>query len=440
MSGKADARAIAIQVLARVDKDDAWASRVLDAQLKRSGVDRRDAALAAEIVYGTLRVAPALDRIIATHLKKKSKLDHLARAALRVGAYQLHHLSRVPAHAAVDASVRAVRRERGPRVGGFVNAVLRKVAKTRPQAPSPPTRVELPEWLYRAVNESLGAERCRAFCETRPLPPPLDLRITAAAASSRSEIAESLRAARPSAEVHAPGALDTALRLRRAGDPRTLPGFADGAFSVQELGSQMIGALVDAQNGGRVVDACAGRGGKTAQLAEAVGPGGLVTAVELHEARLEQIPDALRREGLATSVELACVDLSVGHGGVGDHDWVLVDAPCTGIGTLHRRPEMIARLTPEDVPRMAELQTNIVNHAAHLVSPGGALVYAVCSPLGEEMSAVAALLATRDDFVLDPFEPSRNGDKDGTVRLGPWTEGCDGDMDAYQVTRIRRVQ
>jgi len=458
-----DARAIAIEVLRRVDQEEAWASRALDAELKRRHVSGRDAALAAEIVYGVLRRLPVLDALIEARLTRGGRVDALTRAALRVGVYQLQHLSRVPPHAAVNACVNAVREARGQRVAGFVNAVLRGLASDRPEHPEPPTRVALPAWLERALEASLGRERAAMLVEARPLPPPLDLRVSAGrdvgavlaaltADGPRAVDAAAVDPAAPEAEDAAAGragggpsferlgALPTALRARRVGDPRELPGFARGDFVVQEIGSQLVGALVGAQPGERVADACAGRGGKTLQLAEAVGRAGHVSAIELHEARLEQIPAALRRVGCETEVEPVCANLEVGCAGLeGRFDRVLLDAPCTGAGTFHRRPELLLRLTPEDPARMGQLQARILANAARLLRPGGVLVYAVCSPLMEEGAAVARGADALGLRAL-PFDHASGvaPDDDGAVRIGPWTDGVESSADAYQVFRFIR--
>lgn len=454
-----DARAVAIEVLRRVDQEEAWASRALDAELKRRSVSGRDAALAAEIVYGVLRTLPALDARIEARLSRGGRVDALTRAALRVGVYQLQHLSRVPPHAAVNASVNAVRDARGQRVAGFVNAVLRGLAKERPEQPTPPTRVVLPAWFERALTASLGAERAAMLIEARPLPPPLDLRVSegrdvavvlAALAATPAPAAEGDAAEQGSAT---PSTAETparaferlaaqpgALRARRVGDPRDLPGFEQGDFVVQELGSQLVGALVGAQPGERVADACAGRGGKTLQLAEAVGRTGHVSAIELHEARLEQIPAALQRVGCETDVALVCANLEVGCAGLeGQFDRVLLDAPCTGAGTFHRRPELLLRLTPEDPARMGEVQTRLLANAARLLRPGGVLVYAVCSPLLQE-GAVVARSAEALGLRALPHDPGSlvAPDVDGAVRIGPWTSGVEGSADAYQVFRFIR--
>ncbi|MEM9191660.1 MAG: transcription antitermination factor NusB [Myxococcota bacterium] len=433
-----DARTAALHALFRVAHQSAFAAAALQAEIRREGLDRRDAALATEIVYGALRVLPSLDDAIAPHLRSEiGQVDAFALAALRTGAYQLRHL-RAPPFAAVDHAVAAVKRKRSKALAGFVNAVLRKVGKHRPEHPMSPTRIELPEWLSEELRASLGEDRARIFVEARPLPPPIGLRCR----KDRSAILERLAEALPDAEFVGGAASPVAIRVRRAGDPSELPGFEVGDFVVQEQGAQLVGLSLGAVPGERVADACAGRGGKTALLADAVkskgdGPDGAVVALELHESKLERLDTMLRRLG-HDLVETRAADLTVGLAGLEDRfDRVLVDAPCSGVGTLHRRPELLLRTSEGTVQKSAALQKKILATAAGLVRPGGVLVYAVCSPLraeGEEV--VDAFGAAHRDFRLEP-QPVGDiaPDPDGGLRIGPWIDECDG----YQAFRFRRV-
>ena len=438
-----NAREVASLVLARVTDDGAFASRALDAELKRASLPPRDAALATEIVYGALRVLPALDRVIAERLTRAdARMDSLVRATLRAATYQLWHLNRLPTHAIVDESVRSVRAKRGAKLAGFVNAVLRKLADARPAEPAPPRALALPEWAERSLERALGPERLARFVAQHAEAPALCLR----AEQDRGALLTQLRAALPAA-----GSGETLLSplgvwLRRAGAPRSLPGYAEGAFSVQEEGAQLLGLALGAREGERIADVCAGHGGKTTLLARAVGPSGQLFALDKDERKLKQIPDELRRIGLASvPLELHAVDLSVGTGGLdGGLDRVLVDAPCTGLGTVHRRPELLLRLQPDDPARLASLQRSILRNAASLVRPGGLLAYAVCSPTREEGQDVAdAFSAEHPGFQRvreAPCEQLPAPDATGVLQIGPWlvAEGASTAPDAYQLVMWRR--
>ncbi|MDH3199690.1 MAG: class I SAM-dependent methyltransferase [Myxococcales bacterium] len=432
----APARRIATRVLHRIEHDDAWAAPTLDAELRRSSSSRIDAALATQIVYGVLRVLPALDAAIKQHASRPLRVDAWTHAALLGGTFQLLHLGRVPSHAVVNDTVDLVREKRGTRVAGFANAILRKIAATRPQDPQLPSKLVVPPWLDRALQDSIGADHTEALLRLEEDATSIDLRLRADA--DPDEVAASIRAARPGALV-APTALSSrGLRVSGGGDLRALETFVRGDFAVQEEGAQLVGELLGALPGERVLDVCAGRGGKTAQLIEAVGPSGTVVATDLHEHKLLQIPDELERLRLnAPSLERACVDWTMGPGNVsGLFDRVLVDAPCTGLGTLRRRPEILLRIGSDDAAQMGQTQRLILEHAAARVRPGGTLLFAVCSPLREEGTRVAERadlsgfeLASSHSFGSKslPFASSPPFD------FGPWVPGSGPWADAYQI-------
>jgi 16S rRNA (cytosine967-C5)-methyltransferase len=437
-------RELAVRVLVRVTDEGAFASRALDAELTRAELPAREAAFATELVYGTLRVLPALDAQLAAHLHKGlERMDPLLRATLRCGAYQLFHLARVPAHAAVDESVKLVRRDRGPKLAGVANAVLRKLAAARPAEPKEPERLVLPGWLEASLLRALGSERLASVL-LADATPPLSLRV--AVGLDREQIAAELQAARPHAQVALGRLSPRCLLLRRAGDPRALPGYAEGRVSVQEQGAQLVALSLGAQPGERVADLCAGHGGKTAWLADAVGEGGQVLAVDLDPRKLDRLALDLARQGIAPErVERRAIDLTVGVGGLeASFDRVLVDAPCSGLGTLLRRPELLLRVRESDLARLAELQRSILRNARKLVRPGGLLLYAVCSPMREEGAEVAERLEYELPELTRVREPLAGllaglaPDPDGVARLGPWLgEPSDASPDAYQIAAFR---
>lgn len=431
----APARTIATRALHRVIHDDAWAAPALDAELKRASPSRADAALATQIVYGTLRVVPELQDVLARHARRAIKVDDWTNAALLGAAFQLLHLERVPAHAVVNDAVGLVSSKRGKHVAGFANALLRKLSAARPESPTPPQLVSIAPWLRESLRASIGAEHTEELLRVGLEPVSIDLRVRADV--DRDDVASAIREARPGASVTKTHLSSVGLRVSGAGDPRELPGYSEGGFAVQEEGAQLIGALLDAQPGERVLDACAGRGGKTIQLVEAVGGQGRVVATDLHEHRVEQIEGELARLRLsADRLETACVDWTVGAGGVeGGFDRVLVDAPCTGLGTLRRRPEILLRTNPGDAARMGQTQLRILHHASALVRPGGTLVYAVCSPLSEEGGEVVRR-ANLPGFELQVDRAARLKSlyfgSDGRLDLGPWICGAGPWADAYQ--------
>lgn len=418
-------------MLLRILGDGAWASRALDAELSRARMIGSESARATDLVYGTLRAHRDLDARIAVACDKGPPTDLAAITALRMATYELVHTPE-SSHAIVDGWVQFTKDERGEGLSRFVNAVLRRLSRERPETPLP-RQASVPSWIEKLALRSLGEARANAFLGSLAEPPPLALR--ARTAADRDALLEAIVSARPDAEVWAGTLSPLAVLVRGAGDPRKLPGYREGRFSVQDEGSQLIAAALGAQPGERVVDACSGRGGKTFALAEDVGTSGSVFAIDVAEPKLAQLSDELRRLNIEEErIERHAIDLSVGLGGLPEasFDRVLIDAPCSGLGTLGRRPELSLRLTYEDPQRLAELQSAIVANALRLLKPEGRLVYAVCSIANIEVAAARDLpLAPVDPALATPVDP------DGVLRIGPWNVGHT--MDAYQVVVRTKV-
>ncbi len=424
------ARSVAADVLVRVFRDDAFAAAVLDAELERNvQLEGRDRALATELVYGTLRTQRWLEQRIARHAPRGiDSLGPLVRATLVVAAYQILALSRIPAFAAVNEAVSAARFARGAKVAGFVNAVLRKVAaEPKPSAHDLACAAfdSLDGAVADALERAVGRDGAIALLGSGEVPSS-GLRIEDPArreewVSRWSTESADQRGASFVVGRHSP----LAVVVRGAGRVVDLPGFAEGAFTPQEEGSQIVALALGARPGETVLDACAGRGGKTGILARAVGKGA-VDAADVHAAKLERLAHDLRRLGLGVRSTYP-VDWACGCGDVkGGYDRILVDAPCSGTGTLRRRPELLVRRPTGHWADLAVLQREILERVSSLVRPGGRVVYAVCSVLREEAEEVVAHAAA---FGLrpSPFDsdlPVLASQE--TVRLLPHVHGTDG--------------
>jgi 16S rRNA (cytosine967-C5)-methyltransferase len=435
----ATARGVATIVLHRVATDGAYAARALDAELSQAALDARDARLATEIVYGTLRLLPTIDARLDT-LLTRGRPDPFTFAALRGATYQALALDRVPAFAIVQETVAVVKQKRGERLGKLANAVLRRVVAERG---APTEQVGLPSWLGDSVRAALGEERAARYLELAQRLPPLTLRVRDA--SKRDAVIARLREAEPNAALSESELAHDCILAWGVGDPRRLPGYELGEFVVQDEGAALVGRLLGAQPGERVLDACAGRGGKTVQLIAEVGAQGAVTAIDVHQRKLDLLAAELTRLGYDPSrVQRETVDLSVGDGGLaGGFDRVLVDAPCSGLGTLRRRPEILLRVGPSDPTRMADLQVQIATTAARLVRPSGVLAFAVCSATVEEgIDAVRRIEARVPELRrLRENVPgvSVSCDEDGLFRVGPWLSSQGGCPDVYQIVRWERL-
>ncbi len=432
---RTSAREVAANVLARVESDAAYAAAALDAEIERAvELDPRDKGLATELVYGSLRVLPWLTARIERHAAKGiGKLEPHSRAHMILAAYQVAFLSRIPAFAAVSEAVSGVTARSGPKVGAFANAVLRKVAADAArEGPSYAAAAasSVAPWLIASLTRALGEEGARAFVAAGAEPPPVGLRVEDESPGARDAWLARLREASPAATFELGQASPIAILARGAGRIEHLPGAAEGKLFVQEEGSQVVALALGARPGEHVLDACAGRGNKTSLLARRVLPGGAVDACDLHVSKLERLKKELARLGLAAG-QTFVVDWTAGSGDVeGTYDRVLVDAPCSGVGTLRRRPDLALRRTEADLGALAEMQIAIVVNAAKQVRPGGRLVFAVCSVLREEAEDVVAALAVRAPTLRPaPFDAPElralAGDAT-TLRLLPNVHGTDG--------------
>jgi 16S rRNA (cytosine967-C5)-methyltransferase len=403
------ARRIAFEVLRRVEAERAFAAEVLHARLGEK-VSRPDAALATELTLGVLRWQRLLDFLIQKFLAKPAEsLDLEVLLALRLGLYQLRFLSRVPASAAVNESVELVKRARKRSAAGLVNAVLRKaaslsVAPADKMEPLLPPGLGLadrlgvlyshPTWMVERWLTQFGEARTTALLAANNRAP----RTTCAVhdPSQRDQIAVALR--KEGFEVQ-PGALLRSAVTLRGGNPANTEAFRVGAISIQDEASQLVASLVDVVSGQSVLDLCAAPGGKTAILARAAGPQALVVAADRHAHRLRITAEHLRRVG-ASHVHLVALDALHPLPLEMCFDRILVDAPCSGTGTLARNPEIRWRLRQDDLSDLHRRQVTLLSHALDKLAPSGRLVYSTCSLEPEENEqVVAGVLASRRDAI-----------------------------------------
>jgi 16S rRNA (cytosine967-C5)-methyltransferase len=413
-SRSTDPRRAAYDLITAVELDGAYANLTLPGMLRERGISGRDAGLATELGYGTLRAAGVLDRVIAEAGRRPiDAIDRPARDVLRLGAYQLLR-TRIPAHAAVDSSVELARTVGAGRAAGFVNAVLRRVGErdwdawiARLADPRDPfgtlaLRYSHPRWIAAAFAQALGespdgpltqTEAALAADDTRPATHLVAWpgRIGAAELAEQAHgtvAGPSDGAAGPGAD-HAPHS-PYAVRMTGGGDPGDLPAVRAGLAAVQDEGSQLAAlALADAPIEGADrawLDLCAGPGGKAALLGALAGPrGARVLANELHPHRAELVRQAIRRAGGGWPVEVRVGDARTV---AGRYDRILLDAPCTGLGALRRRPEARWRRQPGDLVELTRLQRDLLGAATRLARPGGIVAYVTCSPHPAETTAI----------------------------------------------------
>ncbi len=385
MRARKTARDVALKVLSRVEEDAAFASSALDAELSRAKLSRSDSGLAHELVLGVLRWRGALDqRIRSSCHRPLDKLDPVVLRVLRLGAYQLYGPLRVPDHAAVSESVNLLRAQGriGARASGLVNAVLRALAKRVADNPMSPNEA-LPYWLFSRLEQEWGRAEAEDFARISTEEPWTGLRVETNKID-RAALVARIEAETPRAVIRLGSLSPLAVRVRSLGPIPSSKSFREGCFAVQDEGAQLCTLLLDVGPGMRVLDACAGRGGKTTLLASMTMGRAELDAADKYPRKLAGLRKELERLGLG-GVRAVPVDLEVGVGNLSPpYDRIFVDVPCTGTGTLARRPEIRWKLKPEDIDHLVKKQRRILSRCLSLLSPRGVLVYCSCSVLPEE--------------------------------------------------------
>jgi len=390
----APARACAYAVVRRAFEQGAWADRALHGEATRLRLDARDLALATQLSYGTVQRVATLDHVIERLTRRPSSaLDAPVLAALRLGVFQLCFLDRIPAHAAVGESVELVKHD-APKGAGLVNAVLRRagregraIVRALPEATARQAALKHshPEWIAQLWWETFGAETAKALmaADNQPAEPSLranTLRTTAAELAGR---------------VPAHAVDDEALILDGPFDTFASPEWREGLVMPQSRAAMAVARALAPAGGERVLDLCAAPGGKTTHLAALMGDVGEIVAVEKHAGRADALRRTAERMG-ATIVDVRTQDATAGVEGTFDR--VLVDPPCSDLGTLAARPD--ARWRKAGRPAaLAALQRQILEAGAAVLRPGGTLVYSTCtiSPVENER-VVAAFLTAHEDF------------------------------------------
>jgi 16S rRNA (cytosine967-C5)-methyltransferase len=384
------ARKIAYDVLRRVEAEGAYATDILHTELG-AGVRADDAALATEIALGVLRWRGLLDFLLQRALQKPvERLDLPVAIALRMGLYQLRLLERIPARAAVNESAELVKSARKSSAVSLVNAVLRRLAAEAKEPPEKflPADLSLgerlsllhshPAWLVERWLARLGETQTASLLQANNETPRLACSLHHP--DSRNEILESLRNSRLGIE---PGHLLQSAFAVTGGSPTRTEAFRRGDISIQDEASQAIPLLLDVQAGDRVLDLCAAPGGKTPTLARRAGKDGLIVAADRHAHRLRAMREQFKRLHLS-DVRIVELDAAAALPFGVEFDRILLDAPCSGTGTLARHPEIRWRLKPEQLCELDRLQVDLLTSALNQLAPGGRLLYSTCSLEQEE--------------------------------------------------------
>lgn len=432
-------RTIAISVLSRVAATDGYLNVVLDSYLdEHQPKDVRDAALATELCYGTTRRQLTLDALITRFADRKLEaLEDKVLAALRIGMYQLF-FTRVAKHAAVADTVEALKDVGLARATGFANAILRKAAALDklPEPEGDPEQVlsvthSHPLWLVKRWVRQFGLERATSMLAADNDSPSVVLRANTTRITRDELLAQFKEAGIAS---RATALSPVGIVLDSPGRMEDLYGFSEGLWQVQDEAAQLVGVFSQVPAGARVLDACAAPGGKACHLAQYND----VVAIDLHANKLPKIEAEAKRLGLRERMTLRAVDASKPlPEALGEFDVVVVDAPCSGLGTLRRHPELRYRRKESDVGELAALQREILEQCQQVLKPGGLLVFAVCSTdTSEGADQVELFLRSHPDFTTEsPKGLAALPTWQGHLRTLPGPEGLDG----FFAARLRKM-
>ncbi len=440
-------RYIAIEILSRWEESRLPMDQLMEQQMSAIAfADPRDRQLLMALVYGVLRWRGYLDWVVqkfARHPVAKMKIRTLQ--ALRVGIFQLLFMDRVPASAAINETVQALKDRRQPKwLTGFVNGLLRSVNRERHNIPSPlqeedtgsmpeTARLSHPEWLLARWQKRYGKAATIAICRKNNTPAPICLRVNTTLTTTAA-LLDNLK----DSGLHAVQGKYSPLAIHLAdynGPVTAVPGFVEGYFQVQDEAAQLISILLGPlQTGRSYLDGCSGLGGKTSHLAQMLASGGRLVAVEPNIGRLAKLQENLHRLQLDRTVTIVQGTLdSLLPENRGKFAGVLVDAPCSGLGVIRRHPDIRWNRNPDDLLRYQEMQLDLLKNAAQLVARQGVLVYATCSTEPEENDeAVNKFLTANPRFTLSdcrevlPENAAGLVDEQGVFRTLPSGDDLDG--------------
>lgn len=399
-------REVALEVLTRMEKGKGFIDNILEGALRRHQLTELDRRFIQEITYGVTKLKKHLDYII-DGVSKKRKARPVVRNVLRMGVYQILFMSKVPDYAAVDESVKLIK-QKDSRLAGFVNALLRKIVQEghRVLFPDPAkepakhlsTFYSHPEWLVQKWLKRHGYNQTKELCRVNNTVPRLSIRVNTLRISSQ-KLLERLR--KEGAEAIPGRYIDYVYYLAIDKPIVKLSSFQEGLFQVQDESAVLVGELFDAKPGESIVDLCASPGGKSTHLAQLIEDDGLVVAVDVSMMRLRPLIENLKRLGIR-SIRPVVSDSRYFR--VKNCDGILLDVPCSGSGTLRRRPDLRWRMSEDDIKALTQIQLKLLENGASFLKVGGRLVYSTCSiEPNENEDVVHRFLSTHHHFSLEPI-------------------------------------
>ncbi|MGL5080069.1 MAG: 16S rRNA (cytosine(967)-C(5))-methyltransferase [Microcoleaceae cyanobacterium] len=441
-------RQLAFLTLQDIYRRELFADVSLDRNLSQTNLSNVDRRLATELVYGCVRRRRSLDALI-NQLAQKTAAQQSPdlRIILHLGLYQLGYLTQIPAAAAVNSTVELAKENKLAGLSGFVNGILRQYLRKFPQTEAdsqkshpffpafqwPEDLVEklgilhsFPNWIIQLWLDQLGLVETEKLCQWFNQSPTIDLRI-----NPLKTTLEEVEAAFQSGEIltqRIPNFPYTLRLIGRVGAIQKLPGYTQGWWTVQDSSAQLVSYLLDPKPGELIIDACAAPGGKTTHIAELMQDQGIILAFDKAESRLRKLKQNLERLQLQ-SIQIETADILNVHSEHPTADRVLLDAPCSGLGTLHRRADARWRHTPKNILDLAELQTKLLDKVASWVKPGGYLVYATCTlHTAENETVIQSFLHQNPqwDIEIPSLETSDLITSEGWIKVWPHRQNMDG--------------
>ncbi len=432
------AREVALLALSARERQGAWSDGFLKKALREAGLDSRDAALATRLCFGVLQNQLLLDFYLGGLCSMRlEQLEEKVRNCLRVGAYQVLYLDRVPDRAAVNEAVELTRRyARNPRAAGLVNGVLRALSRQKEDLPQPPddaTRYSHPSWLAREFSARLGEAEARALMEADNGQPPTCAQVNRCRATAE-QVAASLEGQGVTVRRHP--WLPDCLELADTGNLERLDAFQQGWFYIQDPAARLAVLAARPEPGMQVLDACAAPGGKSFAAAIAMGDCGSILSCDIHPHKEKLIRSGTARLGLS-SIQTAVLDGKVCKEELVDKfDLVLADVPCSGIGIIRKKPD-IRYKDPIPLERLPGVQSAILENVSAYVKRGGALLYATCTLLERENEGVVQnFIDKHQDFTLEGFQVPGpfEGTETGLLTCWPHRHQTDG----FFMAKLRR--
>ena len=436
-------REIAMQVLQKVHVEGAYANVALAETLREMCLPERDRRFLTELVYGVTKAGETLDYMIGRYVADLRKAQPAIRELLRLGFYQIFLMDRVPPSAACDTAVELAKKHGRRGADSFVNGVLRAALREPERAALPDgrnahalaLRTWHPKWLVERWMRAYGYERTEELCRCNNTSAPLSVRVNTLHTNCPA-LMEQFTAA--GAQVRASAWVPDGIVLGTHGALDELAPLRMGLAQVQDESSMLVAHVLAPEPGMTVIDACAAPGGKTTHIAQRMENRGRILAFDIYEEKIRRIERNAQRLGISIMEAQMCDARAIGAAYAGQADRVLVDAPCSGLGVLRRKPDARWKKSPEDVKTLPPLQRAILASAAEAVKKGGILVYSTCTMEECENAAIVAnFLRTHTDFVLEEtggFLPVQKT-TEHMVQIMPETDGPDG----FFIARMRRL-